>query len=85
MRIVRCVIVKCAHAGVAVDFRLAGKPRVLDFSRGNQAFANLRGGFAGLHIRHLAEFHLWHLDVHINPVKQRPGNPDKIILDFARR
>jgi len=74
-----------AHSRVARHLWFACKPRMLPLPRGDDALADLRLCLAGLCAGHFAKLHLRHFDVHVNPVKQRPGNPAKIILDFARR
>ena len=58
---------------------------MLAAARGHNAVANLRRRFPGTVARDFPEFDRRHFHVQINAVKQRPGNPAEIILDFARR
>ena len=61
-----------AGGGHAPDIiTLAGEPNVLQFARGNDAFANLRGTLAGLGGGHLAKFHGRHFDVQVHAIQLR--------------
>ena len=73
-----------AHAGVASDLRFIFKPRLLAFTRPDDASANRRRALAILFAGNFAEFHLRHFNVQINTVEQRAGDASEIILDFAR-
>jgi ubiquinone biosynthesis protein len=74
-----------SHQGVAGDFPLVRKSRLLALPRLDDALADLRGGFARPVAGNFPELHRRHFHVQINPIQQRPGNPAQIILNFARR
>ena len=73
-----------AHAGVAGDLRFLLETFLLTLARGDDAFADLRGGFAGFAAGDLAEFDGRDFDVQIDAVEQRAGDAAEIILDLAR-
>jgi hypothetical protein len=74
-----------AHAGVAGELWFGGEARMLALPGGHDAFANLRGGFAGALAGDFAKLHLRHFNVEINAVEQWAGDTAKIVLDFAGR
>jgi len=64
---------------------LSGEPFLLVTARRHDAFADLRGGFAGPFGGDLAKLHRRHLHMNVDPVQQRARNPIQIILNPARR
>src|SRR5690242_7250072 len=74
----------CSHARVTVDGGLVLKTLLLKFSRANDAFANGSGTFLGSFAGNVAIFDGRHLDVQIDPMKQRAGNALTVTLHLQR-
>ena len=73
-----------AHAGVAGDFGLLPKARMLALARSDHPLANLRGRLAGLLAGDLVKLHRRHFDVQVNAVEQRAGDATEIVLNLTR-
>ncbi len=74
-----------AHAGIALDLGTAGEAVVLPSSCGDDALADLAGGFTSPVAADLAELHQGHLDVEVDAVEKRTGDAAQVILDFSGR